>query len=294
MDKKSFICKLASLTLLGSLLVAQVDVLAQGKAAFSPPSESELPTDKFGDMVRLGKDLFVNTDKLKGKYVGNGLKCVNCHLDAGRLANSAPLWAAYTIYPAYRKKTGAVSTFEQRLQGCFEYSMDGKAPPSGSPELTALTVYSFWLAKGAPVGVTLAGQGYPKLEKPARPPSIKRGKEIYANHCALCHGMNGEGTKSQGAYAFPPLWGKDSFNWGAGMHRINSAAAFIKANMPLSKPYSLSDQQAWDVAAYVNSHERPQDPRDRGNVAATKKTYHDEQCFYGDRINGHVLGSRKK
>ncbi len=267
---------------------------AQATTPFAPPSEDSLPADKFGDMVRQGKDLFVHTDKLRGKYVGNGLKCVNCHLDAGRLADSAPLWAAYTIYPAYRKKTNEVSTFEQRLQGCFEYSMNGKAPPPGGPELTALTAYSFWLATGAPVGVRLPGQGYPKLDKPAQSPNIARGAKIYAAHCALCHGENGGGTQAEGAYVFPPLWGKDSFNWGAGMHQVNTAAGFIKANMPLSKPNSLSDQEAWDVAAFVNSHERPQDPRFRGDVAATKKAFHDEQCFYGDNVDGHVLGSRRK
>ncbi|MHB8474412.1 MAG: c-type cytochrome [Sulfuricaulis sp.] len=259
--------------------IAPTGVLAQEKIHFTPPSENSLPADKFGDMVRRGKDLFVHTDKLRGKYVGNGLKCVNCHLDAGRLANSAPLWAAYTTYPAYRKKTGKVNTFEQRLQGCFKYSMNGKAPPPGSPELTALTVYSFWLATGAPVGVSLPGRGYPKLDKPAQPPNIARGAMIYAVNCVLCHGGNGEGTKAGGAYVFPPLWGKDSFNWGAGMHQVNLAAGFIKANMPLSKPNSLSDQEAWDVAIFVDCHERPPDPRFRGNVAATKKAFHDEQCL---------------
>lgn len=267
---------------------------AQEKIQFEPPGESSIPAGKFGDMVRQGRDIFVHTDKLRGKYVGNGLRCVNCHLDDGRHANAAPLWAAYTVYPAYRKKTGEVSTFEQRLQGCFKYSMNGKAPPLGSPELTALTVYSFWLATGAPVGESLPGRGYPKLAKPAESPGFARGAEVYATYCALCHGGNGEGTKAEGAYVFPPLWGKDSYNWGAGMHRIDTAAGFIKANMPLSKPDSLSDQQAWDVATFVNSHERPQDPRFRGSVAATKKALHEEDCRYGDKVNGHVLGSPKQ
>jgi thiosulfate dehydrogenase len=75
------------------------------------------------------------------------------------------------------------------------------------------------------------------------------------------------------------------------MHRINTAAAFIKANMPLGKPNSLSDQEAWDVAMFVNSRERPQDPRFEGDLAATKTTHHDENCLYGDEVDGHVLGS---
>ncbi len=32
-------------------------------------------------------------------------------------------------------------------------------------------------------------------------------------------------------------------------------------NMPLSKGDTLSDRDAWDVAAYVDSQPRPADPR---------------------------------
>ncbi|MBI3545149.1 MAG: c-type cytochrome [Gammaproteobacteria bacterium] len=242
-------------------------------------------------MVRLGKEIFVNTHAQAAKYVGNGLNCSNCHLDSGRHAHSAPLWAAYVSYPAYRKKTQRVDTYEERIQGCFRYSMNGVAPPSGSRELTALVSYSYWLASGAPVGVKLAGAGYPELPKPTNAPDINRGAKVYAENCVLCHGANGEGTKAEGRYAFPPLWGADSFNWGAGMHRINTAAGFIKGNMPLAKPNSLSDQDAWDVAAFVVSHERPADPRFTTSLAVTKKKYHDEMCYYGEQVNGHAVGA---
>lgn len=244
-------------------------------------------------MVRYGMDLFINTDQLRGTYVGNGMRCVNCHLDRGRKAGSAPLWAAYTMYPAYRKKNDKVNTMEERIQGCFRYSMNGTPPPSGSKELTALVTYHYWLATGAPVGVPLPGRGYPKLPKPAQMPDIQRGKAVYESNCALCHGPDGQGTKAEGRYVFPPLWGNESYNFGAGMHRINTAAYFIKANMPLGKPGSLSDQEAWDVAIFVNSHERPQDPRFAGDLAQTKKTFHKHQCLYGDKVDGHVLGSPK-
>ena len=48
------------------------------------------------------------------------------------------------------------------------------------------------------------------------------------------------------------------------MHRGQTAAAFIKANMPLGQANTLTDQEAWDVAAYINSKPRPPDPRARG------------------------------
>ncbi len=294
MHKPHFQRTLSSVFILLALIVMPVAHAEQKSRFFIPPDEASLPADKFGELVREGKDLFVHTDKLRGTYVNNGLKCVNCHLDAGRHRDASPLWAAYTMYPAFRKKTGRVDTFEERLQGCFKYSMNGTAPPAGSRELAALTTYSYWLASNAPVGVSLPGRGYPVLKKPAQAPSIERGAKIYTAQCSLCHGEKGEGTQVDAVYVFPPLWGKDSFNWGAGMHRIDTAAGFIKANMPLSKPNSLRDQDAWDVASFVNSRERPQDPRFTGDVAVTKKTYHDENCHYGDSVEGHVLGVEKK
>lgn len=248
---------------------------------FVPPAESDIPNNEFGDMVRLGKNIFVDTQQYAKAYVGNGLNCTNCHLDNGRKADSAPLWAAYGLYPAYRKKTGQVDTIGSRIQGCFRYSMNGKPPALDSQEMTALVTYHYWLAKGAPTGVKLPGQGYLALPKPAMEPDIARGAEVYKNNCAICHGANGEGTLANGTFAFPPLWGKDSFNWGAGMHRIDTAAGFIKANMPYGRGGMLTDQQAWDVALFMNSHERPKDPRAKGNLAQARDQFHDENCLYG-------------
>ena len=251
------------------------------QAAFTPPAERDIPKNEFGDMILLGKNIFVNTQQYAKGYVGNGLNCANCHLDNGRKADSAPLWAAYGLYPAYRKKTGQVDTIGTRIQGCFRYSMNGKPPALDSKEMTALVTYHYWLAKGAPTGVKLPGQGYLALAKPAMEPDITRGSEVYKNNCALCHGANGEGTQANGEFAFPPLWGKDSFNWGAGMHRVDTAAGFIKANMPYGRGGMLTDQQAWDVALFMNSHERPKDPRAKGSMAQTRDQFHDENCLYG-------------
>jgi thiosulfate dehydrogenase len=69
-------------------------------AYFKPPAAAELPNNAFGEMVRRGEDLFVNTKALAPQYVGNEMNCINCHLDRGRKANSGPLWAAYPMYPA--------------------------------------------------------------------------------------------------------------------------------------------------------------------------------------------------
>jgi len=61
--------------------------------------------------------------------------------------------------------------------------------------------------------------------------------------------------------------------------------------MPLGQPNSLSDRQAWDVAAYMDSHERPQDPRFAGNLQDTRRSFHDHDCLYGRRVGGRRLGA---
>lgn len=261
--------------------------------AFTPPYEAEIPTGPLGDVIRQGRDIFTDTPEHAKAYVGNGLSCSNCHLDAGRLANSAPLWGAYGVYPQYRKKNGKVNTFGERLQGCFRFSMNGKAPPLDSAEMVALETYAWWMAKSAPVGVRLAGAGYPKQGfKSPSPPDYARGEKVYTANCALCHGADGQGQQVAGRNVFPPLWGPQSFNWGAGMHELDNAAAFIKANMPLSRGDTLSDQDAWDVAMFMDAHERPQDPRYTGNLAETRAKYHDTpMSLYGAEVNGHLLGA---
>lgn len=267
--------------------------LPVAQAAFSPPPESSLPQDDFGKVVKRGEQIFMETGTYARRYVGNNLTCANCHLDAGRKSDSAPLWAAFIHYPAYRKKTGQVDTLASRIQGCFEYSMNGKAPPANDDVITALQTYAFWLAKGAPVGMPVAGGGYPKLKKPILPADYVRGETVYAQNCALCHGANGQGQRGGDKQVFPPLWGPQSYNWGAGMHQLANSSGFIKANMPLGLGGSLSEQEAWDVAVFMNSHERPQDPRFKGSTAATRKAFHDtDDSLYGTTVNGLVLGGK--
>ena len=260
---------------------------------FTPPAANSIPDNDFGKMVKKGEQIFINTRQNAPQFVGNSLNCVNCHLDAGRKANASPLWAAYISYPAYRGKNKHVNTFAERLQGCFRFSMNGKAPPLGDPTLVALESYAYWMATGAPVGGKVAGRGYPDVPKPPLPGDYVRGEKVYAQSCAICHGADGQGQTSGGKTVFPPLWGPKSFNWGAGMHDVKNAAGFIKANMPLGSGGTLTDQEAWDVATFMDSHERPQDPRFAKSVQETRSKYHDEPTsMYGKTVNGHVLGAK--
>jgi thiosulfate dehydrogenase len=273
---------------------------ARPASVFTPPARGAYPAGEFGEAVKRGEAIFHDTKTNAGRFVGNDMSCASCHLDDGRRADSTPMWAAWGLYPAYRKKNGRVSTMAGRLQGCFTFSMNapaseaGHAPDPLDPVIVELESYIYWLATGAPVGVKLKGQGYPELAEPALPPDLARGEAIYEAECMICHGESGQGMPDPDArQAFPPLWGDQSYNWGAGMHRTNTAAAFIRANMPFGKPDTLSEQEAWDVALFINSQERPVDPRQAGgSIEDADKNYHDERCQYGEDVGGTLGDGR--
>lgn len=267
-------------------------------ASFTPPPVSTIPAGPAGDAIKRGMEIFTNTQTNASQFVGNGLNCSNCHLNAGRQPDSAPLWAAWVQYPKYRSKNKKINTMEDRVNGCFSYSMNAQNSPSGGPPPKGhdvykdLQAYMYWLATGAPTGAEMKGGGYLKLKLSKAGYDPNRGSEVFARNCATCHGADGQGQKDiNGRYIFPPLWGSDSYNWGAGMARVDNAAGFIKANMPLGQGGKLTDQEAWDAAAFVNMHERPKDPRQKGTVLEAAKEFHGgEESYYGKTMNGKLIG----
>ncbi len=242
--------------------VTEVFIADPKDKQFVPPRLSELPKNSYGDLVRLGRNIFVDTQRYASRYVGNGLNCSSCHLQEGRKAGAAPLWAAFNIYPLYRGKNLRVNTFEERISECFRFSQDGMAPTRDSIEMQALIAYAQWLSTNVPMRQVMAGRGMPGV-KPQREASPDRGKVVYQYQCALCHGKNGEGVaRADGlGYQFPPLWGPDSYSNGAGMNKLRTAAGFIKHNMPPGKPGSVTDQDAMDLSLYLRMQDRPWDPR---------------------------------
>ena len=239
-----------------------VDYLKGDSNYHEPPEIEEIPNDKYGDDVRLGYKIFTQTYKYARRYSGNEMSCSSCHLDSGRKANSAPMWAAYGMYPAYRAKNDRSSTLQERIQQCFRFSMNGISPTLDAPEMRALVSYMHFLSKGVPVNVEMPGRGFPQIARTGYDPNPSRGATIYQASCMVCHGENGQGIKNEeSSYLYPPLWGMQSYNKAAGMARNELLAGFIKANMPLGQDWSLTDQQALDLAAYINYQLRPWDPR---------------------------------
>ena len=259
--------------------------------AFAPPADAAIPDDALGAQIRLGRAVFTDTGHAAPDLVGNGLHCSNCHLDAGRRPQAAPLWAALGLFPQYRAKNGHVNTFAERVRECFLYSLNGRMPAYDDPRLVAVESYAAFLARGAPIGVRLPGQGFAKLAPPPQPPDRVRGKAVFTQECARCHGDDGAGRSVGADTAVPPLWGPRAYNWGAGMGDIPNAAGFVRVNMPQDAPGRLTDQQAWDVAAYIDGKPRPQDPRWAGSPAETRRKFHNgPQSLYGTVADGVLLG----
>ncbi|MBV8063864.1 MAG: c-type cytochrome [Nevskia sp.] len=218
-----------------------------------------LPQDPADQLLRRGYHLFIDTPRYAPGYSGNALTCANCHLDAGQRPGASPLWAAWGMYPAWLARRKRFSSFEERVQQCFRYSMNGRPPPLDSPEVHALSAYAQWLAHGQPVGEELPGRGFPAVAAPAAPDPA-HGAALYRRRCVACHGSGGAGLKqADGRYAFPPLWGPASYNQGAGMAQPALLARFLKGNMPYGAA-DLSDQEAADLAAWVDGQDRPADP----------------------------------
>ncbi|HEY8166823.1 MAG TPA: c-type cytochrome [Gemmatimonadaceae bacterium] len=214
------------------------------------PAESEITDSVTLASVRRGRALIHSTRDSLPKHVGNALNCANCHMADGTVANAMPLVGAYSRFPQYRARSGKVDLLEDRINDCFLRSMNGKALDRSSAEMRDMVAYIAFLSTGFPVGIDMEGQGIPKLDP--LPGDTTSGKEIFAARCVACHGANGEGTA-----AAPPLWGPQSYNIGAGMARVRTAAAFIRQLMPRDRPLTLTPQQAFDLATYINSRPRP-------------------------------------
>ncbi|ALA60343.1 c-type cytochrome [Nitrospira moscoviensis] len=223
-------------------------------ALFLPPSPDSIPGDLRGEQIRLGYEIVARTQDYGKPYVGNALNCTNCHLDAGLNPNAASFVGLAKLYPEYRARAGRRMSLADRINECFERSLNGKPLPPDSSKLQAVVAYIEWLSQNVPRESDVPWRGIPRLA-PSRPPAAANGKQVYAAKCALCHGMDGQGTM-----AAPPVWGPRSYNIAAGMARVSVAASFIKANMPRGWGWSITDDEAFDVAAYINQQPRPDFP----------------------------------
>ncbi|MBJ6367045.1 c-type cytochrome [Snuella sedimenti] len=232
---------------------------------------SALDDSEANNVIKYGYELFTNTPKYIGPengnpnmaYSGNKLACKNCHLNNGTKPYSAPLIGIIQRFPQFRGRENKMGTIEERINGCMERSMNGHILPVTGKEMQALVTFLDWLSRYAPKDGNIKGKGFVKINIPNRAIDIEKGQQLFRTHCIVCHGKDGQGVMASNgfSYEYPPLWGPNSFNNGAGMNRVITAAQFIKANMPFGTTYDapvLTDEEAYDVAGYINMQQRPE------------------------------------
>lgn len=232
-----------------------------------PPARDIIEEDNAGSII-YGMQLLNETSRLLPENVGNGLNCNSCHMAQGKLPLGAPYINTAAAYPRFMPRAQAVLDLSERINGCFRRSMDGHPLAEDSEEMAAMKAYIHWLSKDLEPGQHVEIDNLEYFDVSEYTPDPARGEILYARQCAACHGDHGEGMKDQfGDYIFPPLWGDDSFNIGAGMARLSRAAPFIKHNMPLGVSLeaplgqvTLSNQDAVDLASYVTTQPRPDFP----------------------------------
>jgi thiosulfate dehydrogenase len=228
---------------------------------------NQIPIDDKGIQIRYGRNLIGNTSFYLGPkgivaQISNGMNCQNCHLDAGTKPWGNNYGAVVSTYPKFRDRSGSIESIEKRVNDCFERSLNGRGIDSNSKEMRAIIAYIHWLGDDIPKGVKPKGSGIMQLPFLKRAADPAKGKIVYTTQCEKCHGKNGEGQINIDAdrYTYPPLWGDHSYNNGAGLFRLSRFAGYVKNNMPNPITYhnpQLTDEEAWDVAAFVNSQPRP-------------------------------------
>ncbi|MEP6712206.1 MAG: c-type cytochrome [Ferruginibacter sp.] len=235
---------------------------------WQPPDTSDLGYTTSDNLIRYGRSLIANTAFYLGPkgsitHLANGMNCSNCHRQAGTKLYSGNFALVASTYPKYRERSGRTESIEFRINECMERSMNGEKLDSQSTEMHAMVAYLKWVGKDITKGTKLPGTGVQELAYMARAADAVTGRQIFLNKCKSCHGENGQGQPAVDStgYSYPPLWGAGSFNVSAGMYRITRLATYVKYNMPYQvddDAPQLSDEEAWDVAAFINSQPRPQ------------------------------------
>jgi thiosulfate dehydrogenase len=231
------------------------------------PDTSQIAHTDEGDLIRYGRELILNTAIYFGPkgtvaHISNGINCGACHIDAGTRLWGNNFSKVAATYPLFRNRSGKIETVEMRINDCFERSLNGKKPGDSGKEMKAMVAYINWIGNDVPKKKKVKGAGVETLPFLNRAADTVKGKIVYLSICQKCHGQNGEGMleKNGREYLYPPLWGKHSYNVGAGIYQLSKFAGYVKNNMPFGTTFhtpQLTNEQAWDVAAYVNSQPHP-------------------------------------
>ncbi len=231
------------------------------------PDINTITDTKQKEQVAYGKELIAHTSKYLGPkgsvmQISNGMNCQNCHLQAGTAVFGNNFGSVASLYPKFRARSGGIENIYKRVNDCLERSLNGKALDTAGKEMLAIEAYINFLGSNVAKGKKAEGSGLKDLAWLDRAADAEKGLAVYTAKCQSCHQPNGGGVfnADSSEYTYPALWGNNSFNVGAGLYRISSFAKYVKYNMPQATTYQypqLTDEEAWDVAAFVISQTRP-------------------------------------
>ncbi len=266
----------------GLLIPASSTIVSAWDTPRNPFTDSLPSNPHLAEQIRYGYKLFTNTPEEAASLGGNKLSCNNCHLNAGQREKALPLVGVYGMFPEYNKRAGRLFTLEDRIIGCFKRSMDAAGRgkrirrrndeerpivlTTQSKEVLALSAFISWLSSGYPVGESISWRGQNEIPQDSLIPvaqlNKRRGEMLFKEKCITCHGKDGQGVEI-GDKKAGPLWGPDSWNDGAGAARVYTLAGMIRYFMPYLDPGSLSDEEAQQIAAFIDSQPRPAYPYKR-------------------------------
>ena len=252
----------------GPLIAASMSMKAGWEFPQNPLTEKTLDKSKLSDEIRRGFRLFTNTPAEAPHLAPGGMSCTNCHMNGGQREKSLPLVGVTGMFPEYNKRSGRLFSLGDRITDCFLRSENTtgsslspeELPTPTSGEVLAVSAYLTWLARGSEVGKSPSWRGQNTIPAAALIPIDKldprKGEAIYGDRCATCHGADGQGVQI-GDKKAGPLWGPGSWNDGAGAARVYTLAGMIRYSMPYLDPGNMTDEDAQQLAAFINSKPRP-------------------------------------
>ena len=265
----------------GPLIAASATMVAAWEFPKNPLVDASLDTLPLSEAIRRGFRIFTNTPREAPRLAPGGMSCSNCHMNGGQREKSLPLVAVTGMFPEYNKRSGRLFTLGDRITDCFlrsENTTGGALSPEELPtptssEVLAVSAYVTWLARGSEVGKNPWWRGQNTIAAAALVPIDKldprKGEAIYGDRCVTCHGPDGQGVQI-GDKKAGPLWGPGSWNDGAGAARVYTLAGMIRYSMPYLDPGNMTDEDAQELAAFIDSKPRPVFPSKERDYRAEK------------------------